>query len=332
MKKIIIIAVLFLFEITSYAQLSQADFNRIYELNLGNNPKNADDAIAQFETKFPNDARVIFLRGMYQYHDGDENGAMRSYSNAIKTNPKFGYAFLQRSYIFDKKGLYDKAIDDISEYIKLNSQSKQGFELRAGLYYKTENYQAALNDFKSIIAIKPANAVVYMDVANTYAKLNQAQNGKTFLDNAFAIKGIDLDVLNIVYGQFLLNQGEFANAKQKYSAAFVKGSSKFESDDFSNFSVCAYKTNDLENGIIYIKKAIALNPKNMDYRCSLASFYKDKNEFANIIQAMQEALLINDNHPMANMYMGFALIQTGNQTEGQRYQDKAKRLDAEQNK
>ncbi len=323
---------LFFAILNSNAQLSQAEFNRIYELNLGNNQKSADDAIKLNETKFPKNVRILFLRGMYQYRDGDENAAMRSYTDAIKANPKFGDAFLQRSYIFDKKGLYDKAIDDVSEYIKLNPLNKQGFSLRASLYYKIENYQAALNDFKTIISIKPSDVISYLDVANTFSKLNQVQNGKTFLDNAYSVKGIDIDMVNIIYGQYLLGQGEFENAKKKYNAAYSKAENKFQDDDFSNFSVCAYKTNELDNGIIYISKAIRLNPKNLDYRINLASFYKDKQDWNKIIEVTQEALNIDSNHIMSNMFMGYALIQKGNQAEGEKYQNKAKQLDAEQRK
>lgn len=328
-KSITILVAVFAFFFVD-AQLPQADFNRIYDLNLGNSQQIADDAIKKVETQFPNEAGVKFLRGMYQYRDGDENNAMRSYTDAIKADPNFYESYLQRYYIFERKGLYDKAKEDISAYIKLNPKDDQGYKQRAALNYKTENYQGALDDFKSLIVIKPTGIINYMDAANCYAKLNQLQMGKTFLDNAYAVNGIDIDVLNIVYGQFLLNQREFENAKQKYTLAYTKAENKFDADDFSNFSVCAYKTIDLNNAIVYMLKSINLDSKNIMTQINLALYYKEKQNWNKVLEVAQQALNINSNNPLANRLYAYGLFNTGKQVEAKIYDDKAIRLDQEQ--
>lgn len=330
MKKIILILIAVFTVVIVDAQLPLAEFNRIYDLNLENNQKIADDEIKKVESKFPNDARVKFLRGMYQYKDGDENNAMKSYTEAIKADPKFDESYLQRYYIFERKGLYDKAKEDISAYIKLNPKDDQGYKQRAALNYKTENYQAALDDFKSLIVMKPSGVINYMDAANSYAKLNQVQIGKTFLDNAYAVNGIDIDVLNIIYGQFLLNQREFENAKQKYSAAYNKAENKFDADDFSNFSVCAYKTMDLNNAIVYMLKAIKLDAKNIMTQINLALYYKEKQDWNKVLEVAQQALNIDSNNPLANRLYAYGLYNTGKKDEAKTYDDKAVRLDKEQ--
>ena len=329
MKKSLLLPTLFLTLLNSFAQLSQAEYNRIYELNLGNNQKIADAAIKNVEAKYPNEAAVIFLRGMYQNRDGDENGAMQSFSKAIKIKPAFYDSYLQRSYVFDRKGLFDKSIADVSEYLKWNKTYKPAYIHRASLYYKIENYTDALADFKTIVALRITDVISYLDLANTYAKLNQPQNGKKLLDDAYGVKGIDTDILNLIYGQFLLGQREFENAKQKYTTAYNSHPEKFDDTDYNNFSVCANKTKDLDNGIIYIQKAIQLKPKIMQYRCNLAGFYQDKQDWQKIKQIAQEGLAIDSDHPFMNMYMGFALIQLGDEQLGKQYQDKAKKLDEE---
>ena len=97
MKKFIafVIAVFSFFIVE--AQFAQAEFNHIYDLNLGDNRQIADDAIKKAEIRFPNEAGVKFLRGMYQYKEGDENNAMRSYTDAMKADPKFYESYLQRA-------------------------------------------------------------------------------------------------------------------------------------------------------------------------------------------------------------------------------------------
>ena len=328
-KSIAVVIAVFAFFIVE-AQFAQAEFNRIYELNLGNNPQVADDAIKKAEIKFPNEAGVKFLRGMYQYKEGDENNAMRSYTDAIKADPKFHESYLQRAYIFEKKGLFDKAREDVTTYIKINSNNYQGYKLRSGLNYRSENYQSALEDFKSLIIIKPTSVVDYMDLAFTYVQLNQLQNGKNVLNNAYAVPGIDIDMLNIVYGQFLLKQKDFEKAKQKYNLAYIQAENKFEADDFSNFSVCAYKSRELDNAIIYVLKAIKLAPEDIEDRCNLAAYYKDKENWNKVIEIAQAALNINNNHPLANMLMGMGLFKTGKESEGKIYLEKALRLEKEQ--
>lgn len=328
-KSIAFVIAVFAFFIVK-AQFAQAEFNCIYELTLGDNKEIADDAIKKAEIKFPNEAGVKFLRGMYQYKEGDENNSMRSYTDAIKADPKFYESYLQRAYIFEKKGLYDKAREDVTTYINTNSKNYQGYKLRSSINYRSENYQSALEDFKSLIIIKPTSVIDYMDLANTYVQLNQLQNGKNVLENAYAVPGIDIDILNIVYGQFLLKQQDFEKAKQKYNLAYIKAENKFDAADFSNFSVCAYKTMELDNAIVYALNAIKLASENIEYRCNLAAFYKDKENWNKVIEIAQAALNINNNHPMANMYMAVGLFKTGKESEAKIYQEKALRLEKEQ--
>ena len=98
----------------SFAQISKIDFDKQMTLTSGSDQKARLANLELLEKKMPNDAKVIFFRGFYQFRDGDLNGALANISKALKINPKFAFAFGARAQLFSTKGMLDKAIVDIT--------------------------------------------------------------------------------------------------------------------------------------------------------------------------------------------------------------------------
>ena len=61
---------------STYAQFKTSDFNTALELINGSSQQEALSNLEILEKKYPKEAQVIFLRGFYQFRDGDQNGAM----------------------------------------------------------------------------------------------------------------------------------------------------------------------------------------------------------------------------------------------------------------
>ena len=330
MKKQILL--LLLMSASCFAQLSKADFEKQIMLTSGRDQAASLANLALLEKKMPTDAKVIFLRGFYQFRDGDLNGAMANISKALKVDPKFDYAFAGRAQLFSSKGMLDKAILDISEAIKLEPKNLDYLSTRLGFYFQNKQFELGLADIKTKIALNSKNIMDYFDGAVFEKKINQNANADLYFEQAYANKGIQKYVTDALFGKFLIKFGRFEEAKIKMEAALAAGEFDFDADDFNNAAIAYYKTKNYEKAITCSNKAIAKNPTDVNLYFNLASTYISLQEWQKVKDTAEKALNVNSESPMANMFMAVGLSNTGNQTKASEFEAKAKRLDAEQNK
>ncbi|MBC7652183.1 MAG: tetratricopeptide repeat protein, partial [Deinococcales bacterium] len=293
-----------------------------------------DKSLANIETlekKYPKDARVAYLHGLYNYRSNNTLAALTSFTKAIELNPKFESAYIARSYAFNAKGMTDKAIEDVTAYIKLKPSDGEGYDQRAAYYFAKKDYANALADFDKEIAIWPKRFMTYYDAANTMALLKDARAGDSYFEKGLATDGINKDELNILYAVYLGQKGRYTEAKEKFTIALRDAEDKFYGSDFSIAGLTYYKTKDLDKAIYCYIKAIALNPKDMSFRSNLAGVYLDKKDYNNVLETAKAALAINGDDALNNMFMAVGLKNMGREAEAKVFEDKAKQLEKEQN-
>ncbi|MBC7607472.1 MAG: hypothetical protein H7199_11035 [Burkholderiales bacterium] len=330
MKKIILL--LLVVSNSIHSQIKITEFDAALKLLQGNDQEKAINNLESLEKKFPNDVQVIFLRGFYQFRDGNQNGAMMSFSNAIKTNPKYAMAYGGRASLFASKGLLDKAIVDLSEAIKLEPKNISFLNSRSSYYYDNHQYKEGLEDMKTKIKLMPNDIMGYFDAAVFAKSMDNNYNSDDFFNQAYATRGIPKYVTDALFGKFLIKYGRFDEAKIKFEEALALGEKDFDADDFNNASIAYNKTKNYDKAIICAYKAIAKQPDNIDLYFNLTSSYIGLNDWEKVKDTAQLVLNINSEHPMANMFMAAGLMNTGNENKALEYEAKAKRLDAEQNK
>jgi tetratricopeptide (TPR) repeat protein len=331
MKTIKTLIILLLCNI-GFAQLSKPDFEVAMQLLQGNNPEKALANLESLEKKFPADAQVIFLRGFYQFRDGNQNGAMMSFSNAIKSNPKLAIAYGGRAQLFAAKGMLDKAIVDISEAVKIEPKNIDFITTRSGFYYDNKQFDLGLADMKSKIVLDPKNINGYFDAAVFEKSINQNANADVYFEQAYANKGIQKFVTDVLFGKYLLKYGRYDEAKIKYEAALSTNEKDFGDEDFNNVAIVYYKLKNYDKAILYFGKALAMQPSNVDYRNNLCGVFVDQKNWQILKETAETSIRNGTDSPMAHMYYAIGLKYTGFESLAIEYEKKAKELEAEQNK
>lgn len=327
MKIYLLLIVMFAFG--ANAQISQNEFDEQMSLSNTDGEK-ALSNLKNLESKYPNDAKVLFLRGFYSFRDGDTNAAMMQFSQSIKAAPDFAFAYGGRAQLFADKGMMEKAIADISEAIKLQPDNTSLLNSRAGYYYQTKQFTEGLEDMKMKIKLEPNDVMSYYDAAIFSKEVDPNYDSDSFLKQASAEPGIPTYVSDAVYGQFLLNQGRYEEAKIKYEASLATNEKDFDATDFEKVAMVYYKTKDIDKAISYYIKAIALVPNNVGYQTNLAGIYLEKGDWQKMKETSEAALALNSEDKYANMYMSVALFKTGNEEKAAEYQAKAKRIEAQE--
>lgn len=119
--------------------------------------------------------------------------AIKSFSNAIKLNPKFAKAFLGRgtAYIGKYKikrelKMNNLAISDFTKAVEIDSTLAQAFYLRGLTYINQNQTKEALRDFDKTIKLKPNFVEAYIS-RGKFHQSNREYN-KAIIDYTSAIK------------------------------------------------------------------------------------------------------------------------------------------------
>jgi len=109
-------------------------------------------------------ARAYNLRGQFYSHKGDQVRALNDFHEAIALNPDQGESYVYRAGVYHDTGKNDDAIKDYSVGIDLSVTgellSAAHFN-RGILYQKKGEYDKAIDDFTETANLDPRNAQAY---------------------------------------------------------------------------------------------------------------------------------------------------------------------------
>ena len=332
MKKLILLTIMIIGVNLLQAQITQAEYDQLQQSNMGNDKDKALAQVITMEKKYPNDPAVLFHRGYYHYNfEGDDNKALGYFSNAIKLNNDFVMAYLMRSKILAKKGIYAKAVDDISVAIKFNPTSADLISERASWYFSLQQYEQSLADFLQVIKLDPARSVAYYDGANTYKRLNKKTEAEQLLQSAFLQSLDNKTTMYCFYGRYLLRENRFKEASEQYRKASAISVSQWGASEYNDAGISFFRSDDIQQAVVFLEKAITAEPGNVNYILNRADVAIDVKEWQTVISLAKSALAINLKHPKANMMMAVGLTESGDVANGKLYETKAKQYEAEQN-
>lgn len=105
-----------------------------------------------------------------------------NFTKAIELEPDYVIAYLDRSVVYIKKRLHDKAIADLNKAIRLKPDYAVAFYNRGLAYKNIGRYDLAIQDYTEAIRLNPDYAFAYVNRGNAYSErgvYNKAIEDKT---------------------------------------------------------------------------------------------------------------------------------------------------------
>lgn len=109
-------------------------------------------------------AQEWFERGGVFYENQNYEEGLRCYTETIKLDPKYAFAYFIRGYIWEKVGELDKAIDDYDgaiQYGKDQLDSATFYSFRGDAFRKKNDLNDAIADLNKAIQIDPSYNYAY---------------------------------------------------------------------------------------------------------------------------------------------------------------------------
>ncbi len=95
-------------------------------------------------------------RGIALKYLGKYDEALQSYNTALKFNPDFADAYLNKAYLYFDRRKYEKAQNEVMEYLKRKSDAR-GWVLLAQIYLKRGRRKDAEDALQEALKLEPGN-------------------------------------------------------------------------------------------------------------------------------------------------------------------------------
>ncbi len=181
--------------------------------------------------------------------------AIKTFSDAIKLNPRDARAYINRGVAYDKKGKFDKAMKDYKTSIELNPDFAEAYNNRGITYCNKGEYDRAIKDYTKAIELNPNYFTAYNNRGNAYDKKDEVDT---------AIKNYNTAIeLNPNYFTAYNNRGNAYNRKGKINKAIddYNTAIKIEPDSaegYNNRGIAYKEKGELDRAIKDFDKALEL--------------------------------------------------------------------------
>ena len=215
----------------------------IYSLSVYADSKNAD---------------FFFEQGNNKADNGDREGAISDYTEAIELDPEFGDAYYNRGYEKKELGDYEGAISDFTEAIRINPTDIDAFVDRGSSKMYLGDDKGAISDFTEAIKLDPQDAYAYSERASAKINLEDYKGAESDLKQAIKINPEE----EIAYTQL----GIIKVILQDYKGAIslLNKAIEVNPQDVSAYYNLGYAKNslkDYEGALSVLNKAIKIDPE-----------------------------------------------------------------------
>ena len=129
--------------------------------------RSAKNAPAGKDVDWNAKAMALWKDGKYT----DPQKARSYWDRAIATNPKVAEAYNNRGLAFYNLKLYQEAIKDFSQSIRMKEKYAEAYNNRGNAYYELDQYEKARADFDQSIRLRPKYSKAHMNRGLAYYQM-----------------------------------------------------------------------------------------------------------------------------------------------------------------
>lgn len=202
--------------------------SRVY-VQLGDLNRATEDASAAL-AKSPS-AQAYGQQGIILKIKGHPHEALKDFTEAIKLNPKYSWAYAQRADLYSRAQDNEKALKDINKALEYNPNFIEGYRMRAWILSRMGKCKDAYDDFQKISKMGANDAWTIQDTAWFLLtcpdeKLQDTSKAMDLAKKALDMMGTKDGVFQETIAEAYFKQGDPLKAAEHQKKAIEMGSKK----------------------------------------------------------------------------------------------------------
>lgn len=168
------------------------------------------------EKKYPNDKEILYNIGDWSYHAGHLNQAEKYLNKVLQIDPDFPRALEHLTWTYKNQKKYDKMLEAAKRYYTV-SPTLEASNMLAIAYFKTGEYQTAIDELKRNLKIHPGRESILTLLTKCYVYLGNTEKADSVITNALKNIKYQNGSTNLLYQTafgVLIYQGKYHEALQ----------------------------------------------------------------------------------------------------------------------
>src|SRR3989339_240809 len=224
---------------------------------------------------YPNSIAIAhYDRGKVYQERGVYNKALSDYEQAIKIDPNCYEAYYNRGITYQTISKYDEALLDYDQAIKINPNYKQAFNNRGVVYYNKKDYKKAFFDYNQAIKIDKNYSEAYNNRGTVYQAIRNYIRALSDYEQAIRIDKYYVEAYNNRGNIYQINK-EYDRAISDYEQA-VKINPNYL-NAYNNLAVIYYNKKEYARTVLNYSRIIAISQDNVQaYYNRAIAYYQNK--------------------------------------------------------
>ena len=245
---------------------------------------------------FPKSTSLFNLQGASYASLKKYDSAIKSYDEAIRINPFYADAHLNKGSALQENGDLDAAIACFNKTLVINPQHPFAFFNMGNALTAKGELDLAIDSYKNTVKIQPENAEAFFNMGNTFKELGGLNEALDCYKKALKIKPNHADV-HLNMGIALENKHSFDGALESYNKAIMINPNYAEAQN--NIGTAYKKKGDIDAAIKSFKQAIEINPKYAPAYLNMGRVHEVKGEFKTAIKYYKQAIKVQPDYALA---------------------------------
>jgi tetratricopeptide (TPR) repeat protein len=234
--------------------------------------------------------------------------AIDDLTQAIRLEPDDAGAYTSRGIAYADKGDYDRAIADYNQAIRLDPNYANAYNSRGTAYDSKGDFDRAIADYNQVVRINPNSAQAYYNRGIAY--YNKRDLDRAIADFTQATRLDPNDALAYYNRGFAYyEKGDIEKAIADYTEAIRLDPNYALA--YYNRGLAYYNKKDYDRAITDYTQAVRVNPNYADAYSNRGVAYYNKSDYDRAIADFEAALRINPNNANAKNNIEIARRQRG---------------------
>lgn len=253
----------------------------------------------------------LYNQGFDAMNKNDFETAITFFKKAILEKPDFSEAYNQLGICYNKVDKDSLALVMYTIGINKNKTDFALYHNRANLYKKIENFEAAKEDYLTVLKLDPTKNIEYYSLAQLYLKQNNTKLASQYYDLATE-SGLSTIEYYIDYSFFLTKNHDYKKCAKILEKGIIQYPKNY--DLLINLASNYTDQENYEKTVQTLKTAIALNPDKADAYYNLGNYYLvTKKDLKNAEKNYQLAII--KNNKIMEAYLNLAVVYENMQNE-----------------
>lgn len=238
----------------------------------------------------PENINYLNALGDLYIKNGDDKIALEYIKEIVRLQPQNLDALNSLGGIYRRLKLYDESISVLERAVMIDNTNSQVFYNLGFTYKIMGNYDEAIQCFNTVVEENPRDVLAFNHIGTIYA----SQKKWTEAISSY-LRGLKVDpnhpILHLNIAKCYDKLGDFFKAQAEYEAVLKSKPGWIEAIEC--YSDLLIKKNKTKNASEIVKKALIINPKNVDMHAKLGDVYCRQDDYENAEDEYNAALVIS---------------------------------------